>query len=338
MAEAVFGRYELIGLIGEGGMGQVFRAHDTVMRRPVAIKVLPADLANQPGYRQRFEREAFTAARLTEPHVITIFDAGEIDGRLYLSMPVIDGIDLATLLHRRGPMTPQLTVKVIEQLASALDAAHAAGLVHRDVKPSNALLTRQDFVYLIDFGIAHDETATKLTQTGSVLGTLAYMAPERFETGIANVSADVYALAAVLHECLTAEQPFPGNSLPQQMHAHLYLDPPKPSSQRPDLPTGFDAVVARGMAKDPAERYRSATDLAAAARAAVITVPRVTPPAPSQDTVPATIVGPKAKPVSAASDDEMPPPAQESQRTVFIILAIGITASVIMVLLLALHH
>ncbi len=120
-------------------------------------------------------------------------------------MPVIDGIDLASLLDRDGPMSPQLAVKVIEQLASALDAAHAEELVHRDIKPSNALLTQGEFVYLIDFGIAHDATATKITLTGSVMGTLAYMAPERFETGIADASADVYALAAVLHECLTGQ-------------------------------------------------------------------------------------------------------------------------------------
>jgi serine/threonine protein kinase len=341
VAGAVFGRYELIDLIGEGGMGQVFRAHDTVMRRPVAIKVLPADLANQPGYRQRFEREAYTAARLTNPHVIPIYELGEIEGRLYLSMPVIDGIDLATLLRRQGPMNPQLAVKVIEQLASALDAAHGAGLVHRDVKPSNALMAQHDFVYLIDFGIAHDEAATKLTQTGSVLGTLAYMAPERFETGIANPSADVYALGALLHECLTGDQPFPGNSLPQQMHAHLYQDPPRPSTQRPGIPTRLDTVVARGMAKDATQRYPSATELAAAARDALTPQPDLrppspqrppTPPAPPQDTVPAAIVGPRVRPAPAAPDQN-----EASRRTVRIIIAVGLTVAALIVLMLALQ-
>ncbi len=227
-------------------------------------------------------------------------------------MPVIDGIDLATLLHRDGPMSPQLAVKVIEQLASALDTAHAAGLVHRDIKPSNALMAHQEFVYLIDFGIAHDESATKLTQTGSVLGTLAYMAPERFETGIAKLSADVYALAALLHECLTGEQPFPGNSLPQQMHAHLYLDPPRPSSQRPDLPKELDAVVAKGMAKDPAQRYQSATELAVAAREALIAAPSPEPapePPPTQPaeppaTTPATTV-PTPEPQSSSAPTQL---------------------------------
>ncbi len=138
MDEVAFGRYRLIEVIGEGGMGRVFKAHDTQLRRDVAIKVLPPELATEPGYRERFEREAYTAAQLTEPHIIPIYEAGEIDGRLYLVMPIVDGIDLASLLERDGPMSPQLAVKVIEQLAAALDAAHAAGLVHRDVKPSNA--------------------------------------------------------------------------------------------------------------------------------------------------------------------------------------------------------
>lgn len=211
-------------------------------------------------------------------------------------MPVIDGIDVATLLERDGPMTPQLAVKVIDQLASALDSAHAAGLVHRDVKPSNALMTHRDFVYLIDFGIAHDAAATRLTQTGAVLGTLAYMAPERYETGIADARADVYALAAVLHECLTGSQPFPGDSLPQQMRAHLYHDPPRPSIQRPGVPTGFDAVVAQGMAKDPERRYQTALELAAAAHQALTETSSV--PAVHRDRLPSepTVVDHRADP------------------------------------------
>jgi serine/threonine-protein kinase len=160
---------------------------------------------------------------LTEPHIIPIYDTGEIEGRLYLVMPVIDGVDVHGLLQRDGPMTPQRAVAVIEQLASALDAAHAVGLVHRDVKPANALLTGNDFVYLIDFGIAHDGAATKLTRTGMIVGSWAYKAPERFTTGDIGVGADAYALACVLYECLTGAQPYPGNSLEQQVAGHLAL-------------------------------------------------------------------------------------------------------------------
>ena len=280
-----FGRYRLLELIGEGGMGQVFKARDTAIDRDVAIKVLPTELATAAGYRERFRREAHIAAQLTEPHIIPIFDTGESDGRLYLVMPIIDGIDVASALRRDGPMSPQLAVRVIEQLASALDAAHERGLVHRDVKPSNALMTGpsgREFVYLIDFGIAHDSTATKLTRTGSVLGTFAYMAPERFTSGTADARADIYALGCVLHECLTGSPPFPGAGIEQQVAGHLTLDPPRPSELRPGIPTQFDAVIAHAMAKSPDQRYRSAHELATAAENALrepirVSDPRSTP-------------------------------------------------------------
>lgn len=268
-----FGRYRLLSVIGQGGMGKVFKAHDTAIGRDVAIKVLSPELGAEPGYRERFRREAHTAARLTEPHIIPIYDTGEIDGQLYLVMPVIDGIDVYGLLHRDGPMTPARAVRVVEQLADALQAAHAVGLVHRDVKPSNALVTAHDFAYLIDFGIAHDTAATKLTRTGAILGSWAYMAPERFTAGTADASADIYALACVLYECLTGGQPYPGDSLEQQFTGHFSLAPPKPSDCSPTIPVAFDDVVARGMAKDPHQRYSSAHELAAAARHALTATP-----------------------------------------------------------------
>jgi serine/threonine protein kinase len=271
--EVVFGRYRLLSVIGEGGMGKVYKAHDTTMDRDVAIKVLPPELATEPGYEQRFRREAHTAARLTAPHIIPIYESGELDGRLYLVMPIIEGIDIGGLLRRDGPMSPQRAVRVIEQLSGALDAAHAVGLVHRDVKPSNALITGRDFVYLIDFGIAHDAAATKLTSTGMIVGTLSYMAPERFTAGIADARSDIYALACVLHECLTGQPPYPGESIEQQIAGHLTLDPPKPSARRPELPLGFDEVIASGMAKDPEKRYQSAHELAIAAQHALATTP-----------------------------------------------------------------
>jgi serine/threonine protein kinase len=267
--EVVFGRYRLIAVIGEGGMGKVYKAHDSVIGRDVAVKVLPTELSTEPGYRERFRREALTAARLTEPHIIPIYDTGEVDGQLYLVMPIIDGIDLHGLLTRDGAMSPERTVSVITQLAAALQAAHAVGLVHRDIKPSNALVTGDDFVYLIDFGIAHDAAATKLTSTGMMVGTWAYMAPERFTAGTADARADVYALACVLYECLTGALPFPGDSMEQQIRGHLTMDPPKPSDVNPAVPAGLDAVIAAGMAKDPDQRYQSARELATAAQHAL---------------------------------------------------------------------
>jgi serine/threonine kinase PknH len=301
--EVVFGRYRLLSVIGEGGMGKVYKAHDTVIDRDVAIKVLPTELGAEPEYRQRFHREAHTAARLTEPHIIPIHDTGEIDGRLYLDMRLIEGRDLQAVLVD-GPMRPQRAVHIIEQLAAALDAAHAVGLVHRDVKPSNALVNGHDFVYLIDFGLAHDAAAAKLTSTGIIMGTLTYMAPERFTAGVADARSDIYALACVLHECLTGHQPYPGDSLPQQMHAHLYVDPPRPSEERPDISTGFDEVVAGGMAKDPDQRYQSAHELATAAHHALTTTPSRTPhtaPSPRADPT-----RPPRKPIPL--DHQLPPP------------------------------
>lgn len=285
--DQAFGRYQLLSVIGEGGMGKVYKAHDTEIGRDVAIKVLAIDLGAEPGYRARFRREAHTVARLTEPHIVPIHDTGEVDGQLYLVMPVIDGVDLQALLNRDGPMSPERSVHVVEQLAAALDAAHAAGLVHRDVKPSNVLLTERNFAYLIDFGIAHDTAATKLTRTDTIVGTWAYMAPERFTTGGAESASDVYSLACVLYQCLTGAQPYPGDTLEQQFAGHMSHDPPRPSTVNPAIPGGFDVVIARGMAKEPSQRYPSATDLAAAARDALASGSQ-TLVAPTQPVSPST--------------------------------------------------
>jgi ABC-type amino acid transport substrate-binding protein len=262
-----FGHYELLELLGRGGMGQVFRAHDTVTDRVVALKVLPSHVAGDPIFQQRFRREAHAAAGLSDPHVVPIHGYGEIDGQLYLDMRLIDGDDLGTVLTETGgPFTPERAVKIVEQVASALESAHAVGLVHRDVKPSNIFLSARDFVYLIDFGIARTTSQTGLTSAGSTLGTMAYMAPERFKTGQSDPRSDIYALTCVLHECLTGHRPYTGESLEQQLAGHLMTPPPLPSAINPALPRGFDAVIAKGMAKKPGDRYQSALELAEAAR------------------------------------------------------------------------
>ncbi|MDT5066624.1 MAG: hypothetical protein QOK02_2779 [Mycobacterium sp.] len=263
-----FGHYQLLELLGRGGMGQVYRAHDTRTDRIVALKVLPAHLAGDPVFQQRFRREAHAAAALSEPHVVPIHGYGEIDGQLYLDMRLIDGEDLGTVLtEAQGPLSPVRAVTIVEQVAAALDAAHAVGLVHRDVKPSNIFIAAKDFVYLIDFGIARTTTETGLTTVGSTLGTMAYMAPERFKSGQSDPRSDVYALTCVLHECLTGSRPYSGDSLEQQLAGHLVAPPPRPSALNPKLPKGFDDVVAKGMAKDPDNRYQTAGELADALRA-----------------------------------------------------------------------
>lgn len=269
-----FGRYRLLELLGQGGMGSVYRAHDTELDRDVAVKVLQPGLATEPGYQERFRREAYAAGRLASPNIIPIYEAGEVDGRLYLVMPIIDGVDVHTVLERTGPMSPENAVRVVEQVAAALDTAHKAGLVHRDVKPSNLLMVGDEFVYLIDFGLVQEATADRLTRTNVAPGTPAYMAPERFTAGtIADARADVYSLAAVLYECLTAQLPFSGGGVEGMAVAHLYTEPPTPSSFDPAIPAGFDAVIARGMAKNPDDRYQSAAELAVAARAALTAPP-----------------------------------------------------------------
>ena len=263
-----FGRYRLLELLGRGGMGEVWRAFDTATDRVVAVKVLPEHLADDQVFQQRFRREAKAAAGLNEPHVVPIHDFGEIEGRLYVNMRLIEGRDLQTLL-RGGPLEPARAVRIIEQVASALRAAHTIGLVHRDVKPSNILITEDDFAYLIDFGIARSARDTGLTRTGTMVGTLSYMAPERLTGGSGNARSDVYALTCVLHECLTAQSPYPGDSLEQQITGHLAVAPPKPSAINPAVPAAFDQVIARGMAKDPDQRYQTARELASAATEAL---------------------------------------------------------------------
>jgi serine/threonine-protein kinase len=263
-----FGRYQLVELMGRGGMGEVWKAFDTETQRVVAVKMLPAQFAADPEFGRRFRREAHAAAGLSDPHVVPIHNFGEIDGRLYVDMRLIDGEDLERVLAR-GPLDSDRAVKIIEQVASALNAAHRVGLVHRDVKPSNILLTEDDFSYLIDFGIARGAGETKLTATGSVVGTWPYMAPERFTTGLTDTRSDVYALACVLYECLTSSQPFPGDSVEQQIAGHLTIPPPRPSIIRPDVSAQLDSVIATGMAKEPDERYGTTIELAHAARSAL---------------------------------------------------------------------
>jgi serine/threonine protein kinase len=274
---STFGKYQLKRLLGQGGMGEVYEAHDTTKDRTVALKVLPEELSRDEGFRTRFQRESRAAAMLEEPHVIPIHDWGEIDGNLYIDMRLVRGHDLHELLQR-GPLEPERAVGIIRQIAAALDAAHAQGLIHRDVKPQNILITAtEDFAYLIDFGIAENRGDTRLTFAGSAIGSFTYMAPERFEDRPTTPAVDTYSLAGVLYEALTGQPPFKVGSMEQVIAAHLSSPPPQPSAGNPRVPAAFDDVIARGMAKEPDDRYGSPGALARAAQRALGATPSTGP-------------------------------------------------------------
>ena len=350
-----FGRYRLRRLIGRGGMGEVYEAEDTEKDRVVALKLLPEGVSHDPVFRKRLQREAHSAGRLQEPHVVPIHDYGEIDGVLFVDMRMINGADLRKILKSHGPMTPARAVAIVRQIASALDAAHESGIMHRDVKPENILITGDDFAYLVDFGIANAASDEKLTELGTAVGTYAYMAPERFTSDEVTYQADVYALTCVLHECLTGSQPYPGDSVSVVITAHLMQPVPAPSQTRPGIPPAFDRVIARGMAKKPADRFASAGELATAATAALSVrdqdhaatiVQRGaaaahpgqqfnTPPAPFGATPPSIPVGPPyaatPQPFAAATPWNAPgrPPGPPKKKTPWVPIAVAAAALIL---------
>ena len=267
------GGYRIERLIGRGGMSAVYLAEQIRLKRKVALKVLSPELAQDERFRERFIRESELAASLDHPNVLPIHEAGEQDGRLYIAMRYVDGMDLKTLLDREGPLDPDRVVTIIGQVASALDAAHAEGLVHRDVKPGNILLTRTtgsippEHVYLADFGLTKRAASDSgLTGTGVFAGTLNYAAPEQFEGGPLDARTDVYSLGCVLFECLTGDLPFRKEQDAALMHAHLHASAPRATTLRPDLPSAADDVVAKALAKRPSDRYQAAGALAVALR------------------------------------------------------------------------
>jgi predicted Ser/Thr protein kinase len=265
-----FGKYKIVRLLGKGGMGDVYEALDTTKDRTVALKILNDQYSQDERFRERFQRESRAAAILQEPHVIPIHDWGEIDDHFFIDMRLVPGQTLHDML-RAGPIEPERAVSIIGQIALALDAAHAAGLIHRDVKPQNIMVTPADFAYLVDFGIAETKGDSHLTMTGTQVGSMAYMAPERFGDEQATPAVDVYSLACVLCETLTGSTPFRADSLEQVIGAHISAPPPCPSAINPRVPGALDEVIARGLAKQPDDRYGSAGALGRAAARATTT-------------------------------------------------------------------
>ncbi len=265
--------YRLEEQIGQGGMAVVFRALDERLQRPVALKVLAPALATDEAFRHRFIRESRSAAAVDDPHIIPVFEAGDADGVLFIAMRYVPGGDAGTLVHRQGPLSPVRAAAIISAVASALDAAHAARLVHRDVKPANMLVDarpgRPDHVYLSDFGLTKGAlSSASLTGTGHFLGTPTYCAPEQIQGQQVDARTDEYALACAAFVLLSGEPPFPRDEGMAVLYAQLSTAPPRLTSRRPDLPPAVDDVLLRALAKAPEDRYASCGEFADALRMA----------------------------------------------------------------------
>lgn len=279
MADSILGRelagFRIEALIGRGGMGRVYRAIQLDLGRPVALKVLSPDLSDDADFRQRFVHESRVAASIDHPNVLPIYDAGEVDGILYIAMRYVEGSDLRALIQREAPLSTQRVLGFLRQAASALDAAHQRGLVHRDVKPGNFLIT-EEHVYLTDFGIAREMAADRgMTRTNAFIGTLDYASPEQIRHEPLDARSDLYALACVFFECLVGSPPFDRPTEHAVMQAHLNDLPPSLRTFRPELPSALDDVFAVALAKMRDERYRTGRHFTQAFQAAAIAQPAI---------------------------------------------------------------
>jgi Protein kinase domain/Domain of unknown function (DUF4440) len=321
----VFAGCRIDGVAGRGGMGVVYRATELRLDRPVALKLIATDHGADDEFRERFDREARLAASLDHPNVIPVYAAGEQDGRPYLVMRLVRGTDLHQLLQKEGRLPPARAAWIIAQVAAALDAAHAAGLVHRDVKPANVLLDAGDHVYLTDFGLTRLEASdTRITETGRWLGTVDFASPEQLRGERCDARSDVYALACVLFAALTGRPPFQRETVPATIDAVLREQPARASAL--GAPAAFDRVFARALQKDPEHRYPSAGDLGRAALAAARgeapteeerTVARG-PAAPSEARTvvfePGTVKLPGPEPTPSGPDAGRPEPPRDAPR------------------------
>jgi serine/threonine protein kinase len=261
--------YAIESVLGHGAMGVVYVARQDSPARRVALKLIAPAFAGDEVFRRRFLREATAAAAIEHPHILPVYAAGESNGILFMAMRLVDGQDLGQILRGSNELPLERVARIIRQIGEALDAAHARGLVHRDVKPGNVLVTSQpdgedaDFCYLTDFGVSTwtASSAATITMTGQMVGTASYVAPEQIDGGTVDGRADLYSLGCVLYECLTGRPPFSGRQAAAILYAHLHEEPPPPSSIRPDLPAGVDDVTTRALRKAPGERYASCREL-----------------------------------------------------------------------------
>ena len=312
-----FAGYRIEGLIARGGMGVVYRAEHPRLGATIALKVMDPELAMDEAIRERFVREARAAARVRHPNIVPIYDAGEWHGDLYIAMGYIDGDDLRTVLRKSGALPLDQTSEIGAQIASALDAAHRSGLIHRDVKPGNILIEpgagpgSPAVAYLADLGLTKQvDSRTGVTESGALVGTIDYMAPEQMRGQRVDAKVDVYALACVLFECLTGSVPYRRENQAAVIWAHLNDEVPRASALNPALPAAVDEALARGMAKAPEDRFATARELVEALEAPQAPAPE---PAPTQVT-------------PSPTGQAIPSPGKPHGKMRGIILAVGVGA------------
>ncbi|MEA2310011.1 MAG: hypothetical protein QOI65_2297 [Thermoleophilaceae bacterium] len=312
------GGYRILNLLGQGGMGVVYLADNVRSGQRVALKLLTPDLARSSGFRERFTREAGYASSMRHPNVIEVYDAGEQDGVLYIAMQFVEGEDLKALLVREGRLDARRTVGILGQVAAALDAAHATGLLHRDIKPGNVMIAagQPEHCYLTDFGLSKNPSSDSiaLTAQGEFVGTIDYTAPELVLGKDADSRLDVYSLGCLFYECLAGQPPFPKDREVEVLYAHIQDPPPRVSAVRPDLPSALDDVIVKAMAKKPEDRFPTCSAFTDAARTIVgepAPAPAPPPPPPVGVPVPAATAAPPPPPPAPGPPplpDPAPPP------------------------------
>jgi eukaryotic-like serine/threonine-protein kinase len=338
------GRYQLEAVIGRGGMSTVYRATDLVLGRRVAVKVLLAELADEdPSYVARFQREAQAAAALPDSAVVTVYDTGSDDGARFIVMEYVSGRSLSTILAAREPLPVGEALRIAERVASALSAAHAAGILHRDIKPANVMLADDGAVKVLDFGIARRLDATTLTQAASIVGTAAYMSPERALGKPGDARSDIYSLGCLLYAMLAGAAPFGGEVAAVILHQQINSEPRPPSELRHGVPAALDLLVLAMLAKDPDERPQSAAkvrdELAALAGAGRQTPTVSPPPKPVEPTLVRTAatarIADTATAVGTAATRVLGTPASWSHRRRAVVLALATGVFAIAVIALA---
>jgi streptogramin lyase len=331
----VVGGYRIESLIGRGGMASVYLAEDGRLKRKVALKILSPELAGDDAFRRRFVDESERLASVDHPNIIPVYEAGQDDGHLFIAMRYVESTDLTELIASEGHLSPERAVSIVTQVAGALDAAHAKGLVHRDVKPANVLVAvgssgdGSDHAYLSDFGLTKRTQETSgLTRTGSFMGTIDYVAPEQISGTSVDGRTDQYALACVLFQCLTGRTPYPREDDAAVLYSHLSEPPPSVTATDPSLPPAIDAVLAKGMAKELDDRYANCLEFARAARSALVDPSDETTVEPSATASRGAPSEPSRTVVAAPALVHEPPPPRRGRMIAIVVgalvLALGL--------------